>query len=132
VWLRSVWLRVADLAGKFPFPDILRPEQKVTLCAVNKTGHLLLRVRNASVATNFRLFTFGLSLPIFLVSQIVLRSAYVERRTSSIFSPSLQGGSARLAKIADEFEDDLIDDRVRKGRKSAERSTVSARKTAMT
>ena len=28
VWLRSVWLRVADLAGKFPFPDILRIPQK--------------------------------------------------------------------------------------------------------
>jgi hypothetical protein len=41
----------AYLAGKFPFPDILRLEQKVALCAAN----------NPSVATNFRL-----SLPIFL------------------------------------------------------------------
>jgi hypothetical protein len=39
----------AYLAGKFPFPDILRLEQKVALCAAN----------NASVATNFRLFTSG-------------------------------------------------------------------------
>jgi hypothetical protein len=49
----------AYLAGKFPFPDILRLEQKVGLCAAN----------NASVATNFRLFTSNLSFP-----QIFLRS----------------------------------------------------------
>jgi hypothetical protein len=54
----------------------------------------------------------------------------VERRTSSVFSPSLQGDSS--CTIANEFQDDLIDDGVRKGRKSAERSTVSARKTVMT
>lgn len=33
--------------------------------------------------------------------------------------------------IANEFQDDLIDDGVRKGRKVAERSTVSARKAVM-
>ena len=31
-----------------------------------------------------------------------------------------------ICKIADEFEDDLIDDNVRKGWKNAERSSVSA------
>ena len=33
-----------NFAGKFPFPDILQPEQKVALCAANKIGHLLLRL----------------------------------------------------------------------------------------
>jgi hypothetical protein len=42
----------AYLAGKFPFPDILRSEQKVVLCAAN----------NASVTTNCRLFTSGFHL----------------------------------------------------------------------
>jgi hypothetical protein len=41
-------------AGKFPFPDILRPEQKVALCAANKIGRLLLTGRNA----HFWLFHF--------------------------------------------------------------------------
>jgi hypothetical protein len=50
VWLRRLWLRV--LAGKYLFPDILQLEQKVALCTAN----------NASVATNFRLFTSGFHL----------------------------------------------------------------------
>jgi hypothetical protein len=49
----------AYLAGKFPFPDILRSEQKVALCAAN----------NAFIATNFRLFTSDFS---FLFGQIQL------------------------------------------------------------
>jgi hypothetical protein len=40
-------------------------------------------------------------------------------------------GIRSCCKIADEFEDDLMDDRVRKGRKTAERSPVSARKTTI-
>ena len=39
----------AYLTRKFPFPNILRSEQNVALCAAN----------NASVATSFRLFTSG-------------------------------------------------------------------------
>jgi hypothetical protein len=76
--------------------------------------------------------TSGFSTSRIFFSQIVLRSAYstVERRTSSVFSPSLQGDSS--CTIANEFQDDLIDDGVRKGRKVAERSAVSARKTVMT
>jgi hypothetical protein len=31
-------LNIQYVAGKFPFPDILRPEQKVALCAANKIG----------------------------------------------------------------------------------------------
>lgn len=57
-----------------PFPDILRPEQKVALCATNKIGRLLLGVRNA----HFRLSTSRICF-----SQIVLRSAY--SWTSSLF-----------------------------------------------
>jgi hypothetical protein len=55
------------LAGKFPFPDILRSEQKVALYTANKIGRLLLTVRNA----HFRLSTSRI-----FFSQIVLRSAY--------------------------------------------------------
>jgi hypothetical protein len=47
VWLRWLWLRVPNLAAKFPFPDIVQPEQKVALCAANKISHLLLLVRDA-------------------------------------------------------------------------------------
>ena len=53
----------------------------------------------------------------------------VERRTSSVFSSSLQGDSSCTVN---EFQDDIIDDVVCKVRKSAEWSTVSARKTVMT
>jgi hypothetical protein len=49
----------AYLAGKFPFPDILRLEQKVALCAAS----------NASVATNFRLFTSGFHFQFFFSIQ---------------------------------------------------------------
>jgi hypothetical protein len=48
----------AYLAGKFLFPDILRLEQKVALCAAN----------NSSIATNFRLFTSGFHLQLSFLS----------------------------------------------------------------
>jgi hypothetical protein len=41
-------------------------------------------------------------------------------------------GNPLSCKIADEFKDDFNDDRVRKGCRSAERSTASARHTALT
>jgi hypothetical protein len=45
---------VARTLPEIPFPDILRPEQKVALCAASKIDRLLLGVRNA----HFRLFHF--------------------------------------------------------------------------
>jgi hypothetical protein len=75
VWLRCLWLRV--LAGKFPFPDILRLEQKVALCAA--TVKMLLSQR-----------TSGFSLPAFTSDLSFLSNCftlYLER-TSSIFSYS--------------------------------------------
>jgi hypothetical protein len=36
-------------------------EQKVALCATNKIGLRLVRVRDTSTTTNFRLFTLGFS-----------------------------------------------------------------------
>jgi hypothetical protein len=54
------------LAGIFPFPDILRSEAK---SGPMRSQQLL------SEATHFRLFNFRLSLPMFLFSQIILRSA---------------------------------------------------------
>lgn len=67
----------------------------------------------------------------YIVFELNVKFKYslVERRTSSDFSPSLQGDSS--CTIANEFQDDLIDDGVRKGRKVAERSMVLARKTVM-
>jgi hypothetical protein len=100
----------ANLAGKFPIPDILRPEQKVALCS-HKIGRLLFAVYF------FRFLNL-------LFSMFCVLPA-VERRTPSDFSPSLRGDSSYT--IAKEFQDDLID-----GRKVAEMSTVSAPKTVMT
>jgi len=71
-----VWLRVADLAGKFPFPDILRiplkQSKKLPFAQPTKSAIFSFRVRYASVATNFRLSTSDF---IFLFSRSVLRSA---------------------------------------------------------
>jgi len=73
-----VWLRTpaADLAEKFPFLDILqisfKQSKKLFFCATNKIGHLLLQVRNAFVATNFRLSTSDFT---FLFSRLALRPA---------------------------------------------------------
>lgn len=45
------------------------------------------------------------------------------------FQPKHLRGIPSRCRIADEFEDDLVDDRVPKGQKTAERSSVFARKT---
>jgi hypothetical protein len=76
------------------------------------------------------MLTSGFPLPESSFLKLFCALPIVERRTSSDFSPSLQRGSSCI--IANEFEDDLMDDGVRKGRKVAERSTVSVRKTVMT
>jgi hypothetical protein len=68
-------------------------------------------------ACHFQLFTSGFS---FLASHSNCFALCLKRRTSSVSSPSLQEDSYR--KAANEFEDDLIDNRVRKNRKGAERS----------
>ena len=54
----------------------------------------------------------------------------LKRRTASI--PGLDKGNSLSCKIADDIRDDLNNDRVLKGCRSAERSTISARQTAMT
>jgi hypothetical protein len=79
--------------GKFPCPDILRPEQKVALCAANKTS--------PSSTSGFSESSF--------LTLFTLYPRRVERRTSLVFSPSLQRDS--YCTVANEFQDGLIDDR---------------------
>jgi hypothetical protein len=113
------WLRVP--CRKIPvsrYPPI-KLKQKVALCGANKNRPS----PSWGNASNSRLFTSDSSLPAFTSSLLRSTVQYLER-TSLIFSQSLQGESA-CCKIADELEDDLMDDRVR------ERSLVSARKTTM-
>jgi hypothetical protein len=66
VWQRSLWLRVLNLAGKFLFPDILRPEPKS-----GPGKRCFCRVETS----DFSLPAFHLRL--FFFSQIVWCSAYV-------------------------------------------------------
>jgi hypothetical protein len=54
LWLRRLWLRVAV---KFPFPDILRPEQKVALCAANKISRLTLPALPLPESSFLKLFS---------------------------------------------------------------------------
>jgi hypothetical protein len=56
-------------AGKLPYPDILRPEPKVAMCAANKISRPPLPAfPTASVATNFQLFTSSFHLQPFFLS----------------------------------------------------------------
>jgi hypothetical protein len=92
---------------EIPFPDILRPA---------KSG-----------SQQPRLFTSGFSLQAFhfwLSPQNCFALCLKHE-------PLASKGNPLSCKIADDFKDDLNDDRVRKGCRSAERSTVSARQTAM-
>jgi hypothetical protein len=66
-----------------------------------------------------------LKLPAFTSGFSLLLFALCIEQTSSISSQSLRRGSAPLA-IADEFKDDLTDDRVRRRSKTAERYLVAS------
>jgi hypothetical protein len=103
-----VWLRTYP-SGKFLFPDILRLSwSKKWPCArPTKSAILFLLLR-----ANLPAFTSGFSLLLF---------AHCLERTSSISSQSLPRGIRSSCQVADEFEDDLPYNRVRRRSKTAER-----------
>jgi hypothetical protein len=80
------------LAGKFPVSRHPPIRSKKWPCA---------QPINASEAMHFRLFNFRLSLPLFLFSQIILRSALNELNFQ-LYPP------APFVRSLYEFEDDLI------------------------
>jgi hypothetical protein len=92
-----------------------------------RTFDRVLRTQPTTSTAFFRLFHF----PNLLFSTCYARCLRrVERKTSLGFSPTSQRDSCCTA--ANEFQDDIIDNGLRKGREVVERSKVPAPKTVMT
>jgi hypothetical protein len=110
--------RVAGLGRILPANSRFPTSSDQQNVAASNHHFRLLTASFALLAFHFQLFTSGFSLKLFVLC--------LKRRTASI--PTLASkGNPLSCKIADEFKDDLNNDS-----KSAERSTVSARQTAMT
>jgi hypothetical protein len=113
VWLRSLWLHS-------PFRKIpVSRHPPIEFEA--KSGPLRTAQQNRPSPSCFRVTNFRLSLPTFTSGFSLLLFALCLERTSSIFSQSLPRGIRSSCQIADEFEDDLPDNRVRRRSKTAER-----------
>jgi hypothetical protein len=79
----------------------------------------------ATTISGFSLLTFP--------SNCLCSASTTNRFGSYASVPTLASkGNPLSCKIAHEFKDDLNDDSIRKGCQSIERSTISARQTAMT
>jgi hypothetical protein len=69
---------MADLAETFPIPtssELLKQSKKKPCRQPTKSAHLLLRVRDAFVATNFRLLTSDFSLRLVMLLIVPSRAS---------------------------------------------------------